>query len=169
MKAKIFISCRDDAEGYAARVRDVLKTCGISFINISGIAHDCEFVGTIDAAVGACDALFVVIGRHWLGGPEPGHRLIDQPNDFVRLEIGAAFKRGIPVVPILLPGAIMPTAEELPADIAPLARRRALEVTDQDFDRDIELLLVVDRLRRNFSDTNGRSEEAAFDGQVRKC
>ena len=59
--------------------------------------------------------VFVPIGRHWLGGPERGQRLIDQHNDFVRLEIAAALKRGIRVIPILLPGAVMPTAEELPA------------------------------------------------------
>jgi hypothetical protein len=45
---------------------------------------------------------------------------LDDPNDFVRIEIAAALQRNIPVIPILLEGATIPKAAELPEDLKEL-------------------------------------------------
>jgi hypothetical protein len=112
-------------------------------MDVSGIKPGADFVQTIDEAVGACDTLIVLMGKHWRGGRGPGEERLDDPNDFVRLEVATTLKRNIRVLPVLLRGAVMPTAQELPADIAPLARRLALEITDEDFDHDIQRLVEV--------------------------
>jgi TIR domain len=146
MSGKIFISYRrDDAAGHAGRIYDRLnaRLPNSIFMDVSGIEPGADFVQTIEEAVGACDTLIVLMGKHWRGGRGPGEERLDDPNDFVRLEVATALKRNIRVLPVLLRGAVMPTAQELPADIAPLARRLALEITDEDFDHDIQRLVEV--------------------------
>ena len=143
---KIFISYRrDDAAGYAGRIYDRLNARfpNSVFMDVSGIEPGMDFIQTIEEAVGACDTLIVLMGRQWLAGRGPGEGRLDDPNDFVRLEIATALKRNIRVLPVLLRGAVMPTAQQLPPDIALLARRHALGITDEDFDHDIQRLVEI--------------------------
>jgi TPR repeat protein len=81
-------------------------------------------------AVGRCDVLLAVIGEQWLQASVPGsdRRRLDDPRDFVRIEIEAALKRGIPVIPVLVGRAAMPAEQELPDDLRGLAFRNAAEV-----------------------------------------
>jgi hypothetical protein len=74
---------------------------------------------------------------------EHGERRLDDPDDFVRLEIEAALKRDVRVIPILVEGARMPRSEELPQSVAALARRQALELTSSRFSSDMRTLLSV--------------------------
>jgi hypothetical protein len=84
----------------------------------------------ITAAVGSCDVLLALIGNDWLTiTDEDGRRRLDDPADFVRLEIEAALARNVRVIPILVEGARMPRAVELPASLAGLVRRQALELS----------------------------------------
>ena len=76
---------------------------------------------------------------------ETGQRRLDNPEDFVVIEIGAALARNIPVVPVLVDGARMPKASELPDLLKPLARRQAVQVRHTNFSSDAETL--VKRLR----------------------
>jgi hypothetical protein len=101
----------------------------------------------ITAAVSVCDALLAIIGQRWLIiTDKDGRRRLDNPNDFVRLEIEAAIKRNVRIIPILVDGARMPRAEELPPSLANLARRQALELSPSRFDFDTSRLLkVLDR------------------------
>jgi hypothetical protein len=87
--------------------------------------------------------LVVLIGDTWLEATdETGHRRLDAPNDFVRIEIQAALRRRIPVIPVLLGRVSMPTAEQLPAPLADLAYRNAAEVRPgRDFDTDLDRLV----------------------------
>jgi hypothetical protein len=77
----------------------------------------------ITRAVGSCDELPALIGDQWVTiTDEHGRRCLDDPDDFVRLEIEAAMTRSVRVIPILVGGARMPRAEELPDSLAKLVR-----------------------------------------------
>jgi hypothetical protein len=96
-----------------------------------------DYAQRIEAAIGACDAVVVLIGRDWLEvqGPD-GRRRLDDPDDVLRREITAALARDILIIPVLVEGATMPSEHTLPSDIAPLARRNGLELSDTRWDYD---------------------------------
>ena len=97
---------------------------------------------SINDAVGTCEVLITVIGRDWLSMTNArGKRRLEDPNDFVRLEIAAALSRNVRVIPVLVGGAGMPSAEELPDALDSLARRQAHEITDTRWDFDVGRLL----------------------------
>jgi len=73
--------------------------------------------------------------------PKTGKRRLDNPKDFVRIEICAALSRGIPVVPVLLDGAPMPKMDQLPEDMRMLVRRQAEFVEYRTFDTDVDRLI----------------------------
>ena len=90
--------------------------------------------------------MLAIIGPNWLTAKdETGQRRLDNPEDFIVIEIGAALARNIPVVPVLVDGARMPKASELPDSLKPLARRQAVQVRHTNFSGDAEAL--VKRLR----------------------
>jgi len=103
-----------------------------------------NFAERIDEAVGSCDALLAVIGKDWMSvqGADGGRR-IDEPRDWVRLEIGAALERDILIVPVLVENARMPTEDELPDDLRPLAQRNAMDLSDRRWREDTENLLAI--------------------------
>jgi len=81
-----------------------------------------DLVEAIEHSVGACGVLIAVIRRPWLSASdEEGRRRLDNPNDFVRIEITTALKRGIRVIPVLVDGASMPRPSDLPDDLKSLA------------------------------------------------
>ena len=96
----------------------------------------------ITSAVGSCDVLLTLIGNEWLTITDAdGQRRLDDPDDFVRLEIEAALTRNVRVIPILVEGAQMPRADELPDSLAKLVRRQALELSPARFEFDTSRLL----------------------------
>jgi hypothetical protein len=143
---RIFVNYRHgDSPGHAGRLYDHLvshfgeKTV---FRDIETIQFGADFVVSIENAISKCGALLVVIGPHWLDSRDnQGQRRLDDPKDFVRLEIVSALRRGIRTIPILVGDAIMPSEEELPPDLAPLARRRAIELSDLRFPADVDQLI----------------------------
>ena len=121
---KIFISYRRaDASGFAGRLFDYLSTrFGEEniFMDVEGLDLGVDFHKALDEAVGACDVLLALIGNQWLNiKNENGQRRLDDPKDFVRIEIAAALNRKIRVIPILVQGARMPKKKELPKKLAP--------------------------------------------------
>lgn len=101
-----------------------------------------DFVEQIEKAVRSCDVLIAVIGKAWVNiQDEGGYRRLDNPEDFVRVEIQAALERNIPVIPLLVGGAGMPKALELPDAIAKLARRHAMKMSDERFRADATRLI----------------------------
>ncbi len=129
----IFISYRrDDASGYAGRLYDRLVAqfgAHRVFMDVEGIELGADFVNAIEKAVGSCRVLIVVIGDEWLDIRDAqGRRRLDDPHDFIRLEVAAALSRDIRVVPVLVDGAQMPRAEDLPEPLQGLARRQAVSV-----------------------------------------
>ena len=142
----IFLSYRrQDAAGHAGRLADSLIAAFGSqhvFMDIDAIRPGTDFVDVIDAALDRCDVLLAVIGAEWLDSRDAaGRRRLDDPEDFVRVEIGKALARDVRVVPVLVQGATMPRADELPDDLAPLARRQAFELSDTRWRHDADALV----------------------------
>lgn len=129
----LFISYRrEDTQGEALHLSDDLKARfgpGRVFMDVTGIEPGRDFRKAIESAVTACDVLLVVIGRDWVRIMDAnGQRRLDDPKDFVRVETATALRRDIPVVPVLVQGAVMPTSSQLPDDLEPLAWRNAFEL-----------------------------------------
>jgi hypothetical protein len=146
--AGIFISYRrSDSAGYTGRLMDDLKEqfpTSEVFRDVEAIEAGADFVEAIDKAVGSCSVLLAVIGPRWLSANDAGgRRRIDDQNDFVRLEITTALRRDVRVIPILVEGAQMPAADELPDDIKPLSRRQAHELSDRRWDFDVDQLFTA--------------------------
>ncbi len=145
---RIFISYRREETAYPAgwlydRLADNFGG-GQVFKDVDSIQLGDDFVEVITRAVGSCDVLLALIGDQWLTiSDKDQRRRIDDPDDFVRLEIEAALTRKVRVIPILVDGARMPQAEELPASLAGLVRRQALELSPSRFEFDTSRLLKV--------------------------
>src|SRR5262249_40393349 len=117
------------------------------FMDIDSIPFGLDFREHIRSAVDQCGVLLAVIGPHWSG--EAGvPRRIDDPRDFVRIEIEAALERKLPVVPILIDPARMPGESDLPPSLAPLAYRNAIELDQgRDFHHHVDRLIKgIERL-----------------------
>jgi hypothetical protein len=167
----IFISYRrEDAAGHAGRLFDRLAARfgkDSVFMDVEGIEAGVDFIETIDAAVGRCDVLLAVIGRGWLSSQNSqGKRRLDDPQDFVRVETASALARKVRVVPVLVEGAQMPVAEELPEDLRGLTRRQAVELRDSRWEADIQALIGV--LERVLEPTSPTAPIGGSDGKERK-
>ncbi len=144
----IFISYRrGDAIDVTGRIRDRLVHKfdeSAVFTDVDNIPYGINFVQFIDNQVTQCDVFLAIIGRDWLTAEdENGNRRLDNPNDFVRLEIESALKQEIPVIPVLVSSAKMPTEEQLPETLQELALRNGLSVRpDPDFNRDMDRLIT---------------------------
>jgi TIR domain len=145
---------RADAAGDAERLHDQLERRFGNrqvFMGHDTIRPGAELAEQIERAVGAADALIVVIGRDWLHATDAtGRRRLDDPGDVVRLQIERALHQGIRVIPVLVQGARMPSAEELPASLAALASLQALEISEPRWDFDVERLAAS--LSRRFAE-----------------
>jgi hypothetical protein len=145
---RIFISYRREEAAYPAgwlydRLADRFGP-GQVFKDVDSIQLGDDFVEVITRAVGSCDVLLALIGHHWLTvTDEHGRRRLDNPDDFVRLELEAALTRQVRVIPILVDGARVPHAEDLPDSLAKLVRRQALELSPARFEFDTSRLLKV--------------------------
>lgn len=143
---KIFISYRrDDSAGYTGRLYDyILQHFEESkvFRDVDTIKPGEDFVVAIEKVVGACDALIAVIGPKWLDiRDQNGNRRLNNPEDYVRLEIATALKRNIIVVPVLIERASMPNKNDLPEDLSNLTRRNAVELSNECFSYDIDRII----------------------------
>jgi hypothetical protein len=145
MRGGVFICYRrEDTAGFAGRIYDRLKSSlgrESVFIDVDNIPAGRDFVEVLTERVGRCDALVALIGRNWLASADKDNfRRLDDPNDFVRIEIEAALERNVPVIPVLVDGAAMPRANDLPDALKKLARRQGIEISHNRFDSDAERL-----------------------------
>ena len=155
MAGKIFINYRrDDSIGMAGRLHDrFAHVFGRDklFMDVDHIPAGTDFVAHLNSQVAECDVLLVVIGSNWLGlKDESGGRRLDNPDDFVAIEIAAALDRDIRVIPVLVDGTRMPKASELPESLKPLARRHAVDIRHAHFGHDAEALVA--RMREALGD-----------------
>jgi len=113
------------------------------FTDIDSIPLGVNFKKHIDEQVGKCDIFLAVIGERWLSASDDeGRPRLEQPGDFVRLEIESALKREIPVIPLLVDDIAMPPANQLPQSLRELALRNGTPIRPKPaFDADIGRLI----------------------------
>lgn len=144
----VFISYRrDDSRGSAGRLYDNLSEhfgAGRVFRDLDAIQPGAVYRDVIATAIAGSDALIVVIGTNWTSARDAsGQRRLENATDFVRVEIATALAQDKVVVPVLVEDAMMPTAADLPADLAALADRNALPVSDARWDYDVGRLISI--------------------------
>lgn len=116
------------------------------FIDLEGIGVGVDFVELIDQQLLGCKIMLALIDPEWsVATDRHGQRRLDKSNDFVRIEIGTALRRGVQVVPILIEGAEMPEIDTLPADLKLVTRRNALALDFRHFDTEVNRLTVLIR------------------------
>jgi hypothetical protein len=152
MPSKVFISYRRDDSKYQARMIHeafchVLPQEHV-FMDTASIPPGANFRKTLTDWVNECEVLLALIGPGWTDATDPktSRRRLDNPNDFVRIEIGEALARDIPVVPVLIDGTPMPDIDLLPDDLKELVDRQAEFVEYRTFDADVERLIEKLRL-----------------------
>jgi hypothetical protein len=124
-------------------------------MDVAAIEPGRDFRKAIDQSVANCSVLLAIVGLEWLEAKDAaGGRRLDDPNDFVRIELASALRRDIPVVPVLVRGAKMPRVEQLPDDLKELAYRNAVELTHARWKSDVQVLI---RALRPFTDEPGGS------------
>ena len=144
--AGVFISYRhEDAPAHAGRIYGRLvarygERCVFRDLDAIGFADD--FRRRIDSAMSSCDVLVAVIGRDWLTvKDDSGRPRLHDPGDWLRVEIGTALRKNKVVIPVLVENARMPSENDLPEPIKPLAYRHALNTSEQDWDHHVGLLI----------------------------
>jgi len=134
MSRGIFVSYRrEDAAHFAGRLFDSISAGlpGLKvFMDVDSIRLGADFVQVLQEQLASCNALILVIGPRWLG---QGGKRLDDPSDFVRLEIEAAISRKIPIVPVLVDGAEMPSEDEIPASVRPITRRQYVRIDHENY------------------------------------
>lgn len=143
MAGKIFINYRrEDSQADARSIYQRLqRTFGSRqlFMDVDTIEKGRDFREVLHDSLAECQLMLVIVGRSWLGARnEKGARRLDDPNDFVRMEIAAALKRNIPVIPVRVGGALMPPEAELPGNLKALAMRQSAIVTHENFPHDMD-------------------------------
>ncbi len=178
MPAQIFISYRrDDAAYVTGHINDRLrKEFGDEsiFTDVDRIALGVDFRNTLDQMVSECQILLAVIGADWLTvRNQEGELRLEDPADFVRIEIESALQRNIPVIPLLVAGTKMPSKDDLPDSLQDLAFRNGTQIRPApDFHTDVERLInslkkhlqtlpkeTEDENRGHFASEAGRKDE----------
>jgi TIR domain-containing protein/WD40 domain-containing protein len=136
----VFISYRrGDAAAHAGRLYDgLVHRFGEPrvFMDVDSIGAGRDFDRAIHDAIAGSGVLLVVVGRAWLADER-----LQEPHDYVRVEIESALDRGIPVIPVLVDGAGLPRAADLPENLEGFARRQAVEIADATFRADAARLI----------------------------
>jgi hypothetical protein len=148
-RSRIFICYRHGGEGedVAGRLYDnLVYRFGKEnvFRDIVALEPGSDYASKIDEALDTACATVVVITPDWATiADEKGQRRLDNPRDFVRLEVGTALQQGELVVPVLVKGATMPRAETLPPDLSSLSAKHALTMTDLHWEDGMERLIAA--------------------------
>lgn len=167
---RIFLSYRrGDAAGHAGRLYDALAArfgADSVFIDVDAIDLGADFRQTIDAAIASCDVAIALIGPGWLSAADAdGRRRVDDPDDVLRLELERALAHDLVVIPALVQAAPLPSREELPAPLVPLAGRQGIELRDAAWRDDVARL--VRRLEGFASTRAGEGTAAGRTGRRR--
>jgi len=144
----VFISYRrNDTGPYARLMKDRLRRRFPQtqvFMDLDSIEAGLDFEEVIRDALSSCLVMVGLIGQKWAtAADEEGHRRIDDPGDYVRLEIRTALERGVRTIPVLADGAKPLRRQQLPPDLRKLARLNALEMSYDRFEYDESRLTAV--------------------------
>jgi hypothetical protein len=160
----IFINYRrNDSEGEAGRLfDDLVSQFGDNsvFMDVAAVEPGRDFRKAIDQSVANCNVVLAIIGLEWLEAKDAvGGRRLEDPNDFVRVELASALMRDIPVIPVLVRGAKIPRVEQLPDDLKELAFRNAIELTHPRWKSDVQVLIRALRPFMEESSATGTAGE----------
>ena len=165
MAGEIFISYRrSDSSGFAGRLYDHLKHEFMSssiFMDVDDISPGTNFAEVLNEQVSMCKVLLAVIGQNWLTASDGEIRLHDA-NDFVRIEIEAAFAQNVTIIPVLADGAKMPETDDLPQSLANLAHIQAIRITHEHFGTDAGRLVRLLRQILDIRQSDQRELTAAW-------
>ena len=150
----VFISYRrNDTSANAGRLSDWLKRqfgADNVFLDTEKIAPGETFPRVLEERLAASDVLLAVIGPRWASiSDAAGNRRIADPKDFVALEVATGLRRGSRVIPVLVGGAPMPSADQLPPALQGLEKLQATAIDDSRFPQDFDNLVdaIVGRAR----------------------
>ncbi len=183
MRKNIFISYRrDDVGGYAIALHAELeKYFGKEsvFFDVGGSIKPGEnFDAVIRDSLKSCGVLLALIGKNWLSISDgDGRRRLDNPKDYVNIEIATALKHKILVIPVLINDAKMPTESALPDNLRNLCKCQALEIRHSQFKSDAENLMfhlgigkVMDKIGETVSSTRAMNEAIVIEeGRQLRC
>lgn len=148
MEHAVFISYRRSiASGSAGRLYDTISAhFGREnvFMDVDSIGPGEDFEGVLQQSLSGCRAVVVVIGPGWsTTQTKEGLRRLDDPGDYVRLEIEQALAARVRLFPVLVDGALTPKPEELPQSLQGLARSQAIEISSSRYRYDAGRLLAA--------------------------
>jgi len=165
----VFLSYRrEDSAGFAGRLADRLEAefgAGSVFRDVDDIRPGEDFQTAIDNHLRAVDAVLVMIGPRWLEARIKDGRRLDDAADLVRVEVATALASGKPVIPVLVGGAAMPGEGDLPSQLAGLARRHAVVLSDDRWQGDVARLVASLRpLLSTKANSSGKSRRLFLGG-----
>jgi hypothetical protein len=102
-----------------------------------------DFTEKVIGDLSKCNIVLALIGRRWSTITDSKGRRIDNPDDPVRIEIETALQLGIQIVPVLVDGAMLPRADDLPTTMRPLIRYQTHELNNTSFHPDATRLIEV--------------------------
>lgn len=145
---RIFISYRrQDSQTITGRIYDRLRSEfgeDAVFKDVHDIHLGDDWRNVLMEEVRASDVILVIVGPRWLSiTDDTGQRRLEDSSDFVRLEVVAGLENeGTIVIPLMVGGAMLPPAEDLPDALKPMVYRQSMSVReDPDFHNDMTRLI----------------------------
>lgn len=172
-KTAIFISYRRSSAFVVDHIHEKLTSrfeASSIFLDRSDIEPGARFPDKIRTAVTRASVVLVIIGKDWIAAQDQRtyRRRLDMPDDWVRQELELALRGEGAVIPVLIEGAEMPTAEQLPESLAALVERHAIVLSREHFREDVERLvkeitirLGTERAERLLKDDGNRFPKPA--------
>ena len=138
MAGKIFVNYRrDDSAAHALNIAQYLERKFGSrnvFIDVDRMRAGQKFADILEERLSSCNVMVAVIGPNWLDvRDDNGGRRLDNPLDWVRMEIERALARDITVIPVVVAGAGLPNRSDLPVELQPLVDYQAASITTNGF------------------------------------
>ncbi|MEQ1715982.1 MAG: toll/interleukin-1 receptor domain-containing protein [Hyphomicrobium sp.] len=144
----VFISYRRrDSLDVTGRIWDRLVArfgrCRV-ILDFDSIPPGFDFRNYIENVMQQCAVVLAIIGPGWrIASDADGCRYVDDPKDMVGFELGLALRLGVRVIPVLVGGARMPTAEELPPSLRALATLQGIAVgSERAFHADVDAVIA---------------------------
>jgi hypothetical protein len=165
---KIFISYRrQDSDAVSGRIRDWLASrYGKSaiFMDVDNIPFGTDFRKYLQDELDKSNIVLAIIGSNWLTATKDGVRCLDDENDLVRVELETALHASVPIIPVLIGNALMPSLRDLPESLKGFADINAAPVDPgRDFAPHMDRLIrAIDELLGNLKKfSTGHSDESS--------
>lgn len=145
-RGRVFLSYRRWADQAAGRIYDRLRadlTQNRLFYDIDAIPIGVDFRSHIRQAMSESKVVLPIIDKRWAAGFSSWGGFRYNKNDYVRIELELARLHNLEIVPILVEGAVMPNARELPPELGFITHINAASVrSGQDFHADMDKILA---------------------------